>query len=55
MVQATDFWNRDDHAQARWFNWPAVGRILVERAEEGQESTQVEQEKDHRAGIVSGS
>src|SRR3989442_4653700 len=31
MMQATDFWNRDDHAQARWLDWPSVGCVLVER------------------------
>src|SRR5882762_1412047 len=31
MMQATDFWNRDDHAQARWLDWPSVGWVLVER------------------------
>ena len=31
MVQATDFANRDDPAEFRPLNWPAVGCILVER------------------------
>ena len=31
MVEATDFANRDDPADFRLLNWPAVGRILVER------------------------
>ena len=31
MVEATDFANRDDLAEFRPLNWPAVGRILVER------------------------
>jgi hypothetical protein len=31
MVEATDFANRDDPAEFRRFNEPAVGRILVER------------------------
>src|SRR3989441_13024851 len=31
MMQATDFGNRDDHAQGRWLDWPAVGCVLVER------------------------
>jgi hypothetical protein len=31
MVEATDFANRDDPAEFRPLNWPAVGRILVER------------------------
>src|SRR3989442_4039957 len=30
MMQATDFGNRDDHAQARWLDWPSVGCVLVE-------------------------
>jgi len=25
MVQAADFWNRDDHAQVCWRDWPSVG------------------------------
>ena len=31
MVQAADFWNRDNHAPVRWLDWPAVGCFLVER------------------------
>jgi hypothetical protein len=31
MVEATDFANRDDPAEFRRFNGPAVGRIFVER------------------------
>ena len=31
MVEATDFANRDDPAEFRLLNWPAVGCILVER------------------------
>src|SRR5882672_7761920 len=31
MVEATDFANRDNPAEFRLLNWPAVGRILVER------------------------
>ena len=31
MVQATDFANRDDPAEFRPLNWPAVGCILIER------------------------
>src|SRR5260370_29664955 len=31
MVEATDFANRDDPAEFRPLNSPAVGRILVER------------------------
>ena len=31
MVKATDFANRDDPAECGPLNWPAVGRILVER------------------------
>src|SRR5439155_20957223 len=31
MMQATDFANRDDSAEFRPLNWPAVGCILVER------------------------
>jgi len=31
MVEATDFANRDDLAEFRPLNWPAVGRILFER------------------------
>ena len=31
MVEATDFANRDDPAEFRPLNWPAVGWILVER------------------------
>jgi hypothetical protein len=31
MVEATDFANRDDPAEFRPLNWPAVGRILGER------------------------
>ena len=31
MVEATDFAKRDDAAEFRLLNWPAVGRILVER------------------------
>ena len=31
MVEATDFPNRDDSAESRPLNSPAVGRILVER------------------------
>ena len=31
MVEATDFANRDDRAEFRPLNWPAVGRILGER------------------------
>ena len=31
MVEATDFPNRDDSAEFRPLNSPAVGRILVER------------------------
>src|SRR5260370_40240749 len=31
MMQATDFWKRDDPAQARWLDWPSVGWVLVER------------------------
>jgi len=31
MVKATDFANRNDSAEFRPLNWPAVGRILVER------------------------
>ena len=31
MVEATDFANRDDPAEFRLLNWPAVGRIHVER------------------------
>jgi len=31
MVEATDFPNRDDPAEFRPLNSPAVGRILVER------------------------
>jgi hypothetical protein len=31
MVEAADFANRDDPAEFRSLNWPAVGRILVER------------------------
>jgi len=31
MMQATDFGNLDDHAQARWLDWPSVGCVLVER------------------------
>src|SRR5258708_2546418 len=35
MMQATDFWNRDDHAQARWLDWRSVGWVLVEREMSG--------------------
>jgi hypothetical protein len=31
MMQATDFGNRDDRAEFRPLNWPAMGCILVER------------------------
>ena len=31
MVEATDFPNRDDSAEFRPLNSPALGRILVER------------------------
>src|SRR5438093_13614489 len=31
MVEATDFANRDDPAEFRPLNSPAVGRVLVER------------------------
>src|SRR5207247_8395053 len=31
MMQATDFWNWDDHARARWLAWPSLGCVLVER------------------------
>jgi len=31
MVQAADFWNRDDPAEFRPLNWPAGGCILLER------------------------
>ena len=31
VMQATDFANRDDPAEFRPLNWPAVGCILVER------------------------
>src|SRR6267378_1312525 len=31
MVEATDFANRDDPAECRPLNWPAVGCILIER------------------------
>jgi len=31
MVEATDFANRDDPAEFRPLNWPAVGSILGER------------------------
>jgi hypothetical protein len=31
MVEAADFANRDDPAEFWPLNWPAVGRILVER------------------------
>ena len=31
MVEAADFANRDDPAEFRPLNWPAMGRILVER------------------------
>ena len=31
MVQATDFWNLDDDAESRRFDWPSVGCVLVER------------------------
>ena len=31
MVEATDFANRDDPAELRLRNWPAVRRILFER------------------------
>src|SRR5947208_21154 len=31
MMQATDFWNWDDHARARRLGWPSVGCVLVER------------------------
>ncbi len=55
MVEASDFANRDDLAEFRPLNWAAVGRILVERAEEREESKQVPQESDHRARILSGS
>ena len=30
-MEAADFANRDDPAEFRPLNWPAVGRILVER------------------------
>ena len=30
-MQATNFGNRDDHAERRWLDRPSVGRILVER------------------------
>ena len=56
MVQAADFWNRDDHAQVRWLDWPPVRRILVEREMSasllivaqvaGQDATQVSCAKD---------
>ena len=31
MVETTDFANRDDPAEFRLLNWPALGCILVER------------------------
>ena len=31
MMQAADFGDRDDPAEFRGLNWPAVGCILVER------------------------
>jgi len=31
MMQATDFWNWDDHARARRLDWPSLGCVLVER------------------------
>ena len=31
MMQAADFGNRDDRAELRPLDWPAVGRVLVER------------------------
>ena len=31
MVEAADFGNRDDPAEFRPLDWPAVGRVLVER------------------------
>ena len=31
MMQAADFGNRDDRAEIRPLDWPAVGRVLVER------------------------
>src|SRR5205807_4520425 len=31
MMQAADFGNRDDRAELRPRDWPAVGRVLVER------------------------
>src|SRR2546426_8797340 len=31
MMQATDFWNWDDHARARRFAWSSLGCVLVER------------------------
>ena len=31
MMQATDFWDWDDHARARRLAWPSLGRVLVER------------------------
>src|SRR5437016_1496928 len=31
MMQATDFWNWDDHARARRLAWPSLGCVLVER------------------------
>src|SRR2546428_11936757 len=31
MMQATDFWNWDDHARARRLAWSSLGCVLVER------------------------
>src|SRR6267143_6461011 len=31
MMQATDFWNWDDHARARRFAWSSLGCVVVER------------------------
>jgi len=31
MMQATDFWDWDDHARARRLAWPSLGCVLVER------------------------
>jgi hypothetical protein len=31
MMPATDFGNLDDPAELRWFDWPSVGGICVER------------------------
>jgi hypothetical protein len=30
MVQATDFWNLDDHAESRWLDWSSMACVSAE-------------------------